>query len=131
MKFEKINIAIVGLGNIGSYFYKTLAKNKENISSKTGKIPIVKYLSAKNIRKKRNFKITKSKWIKNPLMLTKLKDVDVIVELIGGSDGIAKKLVLNALKNKIHVITANKALMAKHGDRLAELAEKNHVNLEY
>ena len=131
MKLEKINIAIVGLGNIGSYFYKTLLKNKANISSKTGKIPVVKYLSARNVKKKRGFKISKSKWIKKPLDLTKLKDVDVIIELIGGSDGIAKKLVFSALKNKIHVITANKALMAKHGNQLAELAEKNHVNLEY
>ena len=131
MKFEKVNIAIVGLGNIGSYFYKTLLKNKANISSKTGKIPVIKYLSARNIKKKRGFKISKFKWVKKPLDLTKFKDVDIIVELIGGSDGVAKKLVFAALKNKIHVITANKALMAKHGDQLANLAEKNHVNLEY
>ena len=131
MKFEKVNIAIVGLGNIGSYFYKTLLKNKANISSKTGKIPVIKYLSARNIKKKRGFKISKFKWVKKPLDLTKFKDVDIIVELIGGSDGVAKKLVFAALKNKIHVITANKALMAKHGDQLAHLAEKNHVNLEY
>ena len=131
MKFEKVNIAIVGLGNIGSYFYKTLLKNKANISSKTGKIPVIKYLSARSIKKKRGFKISKFKWVKKPLDLTKFKDVDIIVELIGGSDGIAKKLVFAALKNKIHVITANKALMAKHGDQLANLAEKNHVNLEY
>jgi len=59
------------------------------------------------------------------------KNIDVIVELIGGSDGIAKKIVFSALKNKKHVITANKALIAKYGDELAYLAEKNNVNLEY
>ena len=59
------------------------------------------------------------------------KNIDVIVELIGGSDGIAKKIVFSALKNKKHVITANKALMAKYGDQLAHIAEKNKVNLEY
>jgi len=58
-------------------------------------------------------------------------DVDVIVELSGGADGEAKKLVFSALKNNKHVITANKALIAKHGDELAHLAEKNNVNLEY
>ena len=128
---EKINIAIAGFGNIGSYFYKVLEKNKKNISIKTGKIPSVKYISAKKINKKRKIKIPKSKWISNLLELPLMKDVDVIVELIGGSDGPAKKLVFSALQNKKHVITANKALMAKYGDKLAKIAEKNNVNLEY
>ena len=128
---EKINIAIVGFGNIGSYFYKILEKNKISISIKTGKIPFVKYISARNINKKRLIKIPNSKWIKNPLKLSLMDDVDIIFELIGGSEGMAKKLVFSALKNKKHVITANKALMAKYGDQLAHLAEKNNVNLEY
>ena len=128
---KKINIAIAGFGNIGSYFYKFLQKNKSNISIKTGKVPIVKYICAKNINKKRLIKIPKSKWINNPLDLSSMEDIDIIVELIGGSEGVAKKLVFSALRNKKHVITANKALMAKYGDQLAALAEKNKVNLEY
>ena len=128
---KKINIAIAGFGNIGSYFYKFLEKNKINISIKTGKIPLIKYICAKNINKKRLIKIPKSKWINNPLNLSLMDDVDIIVELIGGSEGVAKKLVFSALRNKKHVITANKALMAKYGDQLATLAEKNKVNLEY
>ena len=131
MKLEKINIAIVGFGNIGSYFYKILEKNKKNISIKTGKIPFIKYISAKNLKKKRNIKIPKSKWFKNYINLASRDDVNIIVELIGGSEGAAKKLVFSALKNKKHVITANKALMSKYGDELAYLAEKNNVNLEY
>jgi len=128
---EKINIAIVGFGNIGSYFYNTLVKNIKNISIKTGKTPVIKYISARNLDKKRLVKIPLSKWIENPLELCFKKDVDVIVELIGGSDGIAKELVFLALQNKKHIITANKALIAKHGNKLAELAEKNKINLEY
>ena len=128
---KKINIAIAGFGNIGSYFYKFLEKNKINISIKTGKIPLIKYICAKNINKKRLIKIPKSKWINNPLNLSLMDDVDIIVELIGGSEGVAKKLVFSALRNKKHVITANKALMAKYGDQLAALAEKNRVNLEF
>ena len=128
---KKINIAIAGFGNIGSYFYKVLQKNKINIFIKTAKIPLVKYISAKNINKKRLIKIPKSKWINNPLNLSLMDDIDIIVELIGGSEGVAKKLVFSALRNKKHVITANKALMAKYGDQLAALAEKNKVNLEY
>jgi len=131
MTSKKINIAIVGFGNIGSYFYKILEKNKKTITTKTGKVPFVKYISAKSISKKRNIKIPKSKWFKNPMYLTSKKNIDVIVELIGGSDGMAKKIVFSALKNKKHVITANKALMAKYGDQLAHIAEKNKVNLEY
>ena len=128
---KKINIAIAGFGNIGSYFYKTLKKNEKTITTKTGKIPVIKYISVKNINKKRSIKFPKSKWIKNPMHLTTKKNVDVVIELIGGSDGIAKKLIFSALKNKKHVITANKALMAKYGDQLAPIAEKNMVNLEY
>ena len=50
---KKINLAIVGFGNIGSYFYKTLERNKFNISSKTGKFPVVKYISTRSFKKKR------------------------------------------------------------------------------
>ena len=128
---KSINIGIVGFGNIGSYFYKIVQKNKKTIFRKTGKVPIVKYISAKKLKRKRTVNLPKSKWIKNPLLLAKKKDVDIIVELVGGAEGIAKKIVFAALKNKKHVITANKALMAKHGDELAFIAEKNKVNLEY
>ena len=128
---KKIKIAIVGLGNIGSTFYKILQKNKNNIFIKTGKVPVVKYISAKNKNKKRSIKIPKSMWVKNPLELCTKKDVDIIVELIGGSEGMAKKLVFASLKNNKHVITANKSLMAKYGDKLAVIAESKKVNLEY
>jgi len=128
---QKINIALVGFGNIGSYFYKVVEKNKMNIAKKTGRIPFIKYVSAKNLKKRRNIKIPKSKWIANFKSLVFKKDVDIIIELIGGSDGAAKNLVFSALKNKKHVITANKSLMSKYGDQLALIAEKNNVNLEY
>ena len=98
MKKKRINIAIVGFGNIGSYFYKTLEKNKKNIFAKTGKEPFVKYVSARNIKKKRTIKIPKSKWVKNPLSIPLMSNVDIIFELIGGSEGVAKKLVFSAFQ---------------------------------
>ena len=55
--------------------------------------------------------------------------IDIIVELIGGADGVAKKVVFDSLKKSKHVVTANKALIAKHGDTLSVLAEKHNVNL--
>ncbi len=128
---KKLNIAIIGLGNIGSYLYKYLQINKKKLSKKNNCIPNVIYVSAKNKNKKRKIKINKKKWLRSYLSATKLKEVDVIVELIGGAEGAAKKLVFSALKNKKHVVTANKALIAKYGDQLAKIAEKNNVNLEF
>ena len=126
-----LNIAIVGLGNIGSYLYKYLQSNKEILSKKNNCIPNIIFVSAKNRKRKRNIKINKNKWLKNHLDATKSKNVDIIVELIGGAEGAAKKLVFNALKNKKHVVTANKALIAKYGDQLSKIAEENNVNLEF
>ncbi len=130
-KNSKLNIAIIGLGNIGSYLYKYLQINKKILSKKNNCVPNVIFVSAKNINKKRNIKINKKKWLKNYLDSTKSKNVDIIIELIGGSEGAAKKLVFEALKNKKHVVTANKALIAKYGDQLSKIAEKNKVNLEF
>ena len=128
---KKINIAIIGLGNIGSYLFKYITENKKILTEKNNCLPVISYVSAKNKKRKRNIKINKSLWLNNYLDATKNKDVDLIVELIGGAEGPAKKLVFNALKNKKHVVTANKALIAKYGDQLAEIAEKNKVNLEF
>ena len=128
---RKINIAIIGLGNIGSYLFKYLEDNKKILTEKNNCLPVIKYVSAKNKNKKRNIKIKKNQWLNNYLDSTKLKDVDLIIELIGGAEGPAKKLVFNALKNKKHVVTANKALIAKYGDELSKIAEKNKVNLEF
>ena len=126
-----MNIAIVGLGNIGSYLYKFLNKNIKQLEKKNNSKPNIIFLSAKNFKKKRGIKIPKSKWLPNYLDASTSKKVDIIVELIGGAEGAAKKLVFNALKNKKHVVTANKALIAKYGDQLSKIAEKNNVNLEY
>jgi len=128
---NKLNIAIIGLGNIGSYLFNYLNKNKNILSKKNNCIPNVIFVSAKNKKRKRKIKIKKKLWLNNYLDATKDKNVDLIIELIGGSEGAAKKLVFNALKNKKHVVTANKALIAKYGDKLAEIAEKNKVNLEF
>tara|TARA_B100000700_G_scaffold309599_1_gene388954 strand:+ start:307 stop:1605 length:1299 start_codon:yes stop_codon:yes gene_type:complete len=128
---KKINIAIVGLGNIGLNLYTHLIKNKKNIIKKNNINFDIKYVSAKNKNKKRKIKIPKKKWLKNYLQAAQLKDIDIVIELIGGSQGPAKKLVFAAIKNGKHVVTANKALISKYGDSLSLLAEKKKVNLEF
>ena len=113
---KEFNIAVVGLGQVGIYLLNELNTKKKDIEAKTGKKINIVAISAKSINKKRPFKN---------------KKVDILFEAIGLSDGISKKVVETALKNKINVITPNKTLIAKHGDYLSKLAELNKVNLEF
>jgi len=126
-----LNIAVVGLGQVGNYLLNELNTKKKEIELITGKRINIVAVSAKNLKKKRKFKVNKNIFFKNPLDIFKLKKVDILFEAIGMSDGISKKVVETALGNKIHVITPNKALISKHGDYLAKLAEDNNVNLEF
>ena len=128
---KKIGIGIIGLGNVGSRLYKEIISKKKEIKLKTAKNIDIVAISAKNIDKKRSFKFKKKIFFKNPLNIIKNPKVNIVIELIGLSDGISKKIVENSLKNRKHVITANKALISKHGDYLASIAEKNNVNLEF
>ncbi len=126
-----MNIAIIGLGQVGIYLYNELNTKKKDIEKKTGKKIKIVAISAKNKNKKRKYSISKKIFFSNPLEIFKKKNVDILFECIGLSDGISKKVIETALRNKIHVITPNKALLAKHGDNLSKLAEKNNVNLEF
>ena len=126
-----INIAVVGLGQVGNYLLNQLNNKKKDIELKTGKKFKVVAISAKNKNKKRKYKISKNIFYKNPLDIFKKKKINILFEAIGMSDGISKKLVETAIKKKIHVITPNKALISKHGDYLSKLAEKYRVNLEF
>ena len=128
---RSINIAVVGLGQIGNYLFNELKNKKSDIEKKTGKKIKVVAISAKNPNKKRKFKIDKKIFYKNPIDIIKKNKIDILFEVIGNSDGISKRIVELSLKNKIHVITPNKALISKHGDYLSTLAEKNKVNLEF
>ena len=128
---NNVNIAIVGLGQIGIYLLNELNTKKKEIELKTGKKNNIVAVSAKSFNKKRKYRVNKKIFYKNPLEIFNKKKVDILFEAIGLSDGISKKVVETALKNKIHVITPNKALISKHGDYLAKLAEDNQVNLEF
>ena len=128
---KKVKIAIVGFGNIGSFLFNELKNKTHEIEIKTGKKISIVAISAKDINKKRKYKINKKIFFRNPLDIFKKEKIDILFELIGLSDGISKRVVQVSLNNKIHVITANKSLIAKHGESLSKLAEKNKVNLEF
>ena len=128
---NNFNIAIVGLGQIGNYLYNEIKIKSKEIENKTGKKIKIVAVSAKNKNKKRKFKIDNKIFYSDPLKIFDEKKIDILFECVGLSDGISKKIIETALRNKVHVITPNKALIAKHGDHLALLAEKNNVNLEF
>ncbi len=128
---KKINIAIIGLGQVGNYLFNELKNKKKDINLLTGKDINIAAISAKNKNKKRKYKINKKIFHKDPLKILDNKKIDILFECIGKPDGMSKKIVEKALQNKIHVITPNKALISKHGDYLGKIAENKKVNLEF
>jgi homoserine dehydrogenase len=121
-------IAIAGLGTVGGGVVKALAARGDELSRRAGRRLEIVAVSARDKKKARDFAVTG--WTDDVLSLAK-GDADVVVELIGGEEGIARQLVETALANGKHVVTANKALLAKHGLALAQLAEKNKVTLKF
>ena len=98
---NRLNIAIIGLGNIGSYLYKYLQTNKEILSKKNNCIPNVIFISAKNRNKKRYIKINKKKWLKNYLDATKSKEVENVTKYIENTEIIKNIYIKNKLINFI------------------------------
>ena len=128
---KEFNIAIVGLGQIGIFLYNELKRNQKTIQLLTGKKIKIVGLSARNKNKKRRYPINKKIFFKDPIKMLKSKQVDILFECIGLADGMSKGCVEFALNRKIHVITPNKALISKHGDKLSSIAENKRVNLEF
>ena len=121
-------IAIAGLGTVGGGVVKALAARQEELSQRAGRTLQIIAVSARDKSKARGFDVPG--WTDDPLVLSK-GDADIVVELIGGDEGIARALVETALANGKHVVTANKALLAKHGKALADLAESKGVTLKF
>jgi homoserine dehydrogenase len=123
-----LKIAIAGLGTVGGGVIKALATRQAMLAAQAGRGLEVSAVSARDAKKKRDFPV--ANFIADPVALAS-SDADVVVELIGGDEGIARKLVEAALENGKHVVTANKALLAKHGKRLAEMAEAKGLQLKF
>ena len=128
MNKSPFRIAIAGLGTVGGGVVKALTARGEELSRRAGRELKLVSVSARDPRKARGYALTG--WTADPLELAR-GEADVVVELIGGDEGIARDLVTLALKNGKHVVTANKALLARHGTELAELAESRGVTLKF
>tara|TARA_Y100000815_G_scaffold75762_1_gene64592 strand:- start:1859 stop:3157 length:1299 start_codon:yes stop_codon:yes gene_type:complete len=128
---KNINICIAGLGTVGSNVILSLNENNDYINSKSNLSFNILGVSAKNKFKKRICDIKNFTWCENPLDLLNIKDCNVLIELIGEEKGLSFDLVKQALEKKIHVVTANKALLAINGSELFKIAEHNNVLLLY
>ena len=128
---KNINLCIAGLGNVGSALVNLIEKNTDLVNFKADLNINILGLSAKNKNKKRIFDTDKYKWFQNPLDLLSVDGIspDILVELIGFEKDISYDLVKSALKNKINVVTGNKAMLAKYGQELFKIAEENNVLL--
>jgi homoserine dehydrogenase len=119
-----LRIGIAGLGTVGAGVVKLLAEHGLLLSVRGGRPLELVAVSARSRTRKRNIDLEGVRWERDPLALAAATDIDVVVELIGGSRGIARQLVQKSLSSGKHVVTANKALLALHGADLAALAEK-------
>ncbi len=127
---KPFRIAIAGLGTVGVGVIKILSQHASVIAQRAGRPIEIVAVSARS-KKDRGIDLSGFEWVDNTEDLANHPDIDAVVELIGGSEGVAKDLVFTALENNHHVVTANKALVAHHGLDLALLSEKNDVSIAY
>ncbi|MEE9291000.1 MAG: homoserine dehydrogenase [Alphaproteobacteria bacterium] len=128
---QPLNIAIAGLGTVGAATVRLLQDHGALLARRCGRDIVISAVSARDRGRDRGFELKDIEWVDDPLALARRPGIDAVVELIGGSDGIAKELVEGTLAAGRHVVTANKALIAHHGTALARLAEGNGVSLGY
>ena len=125
-----LRIGLAGLGTVGGGVAKILSIRGDELAARSGRRIEIVAVSARDKKKPRPVDLKSVKWFDDAATMAQA-DIDVIVELIGGEDGIARRVVEAALKSGKHVVTGNKALLALHGASLAALAEKNGVALKF
>ncbi|MDX1975063.1 MAG: homoserine dehydrogenase [Rickettsiales bacterium] len=128
---EPLRVAIAGLGTVGGGTLKILHHYAPILAERCGRPIDIVAISSRDRNKNRGVDISRMRWVENPLQLAQDDDVDVIVETIGGAEGVARELVEKALQAGKSVVTANKALIAHHGIHLATLAEKHNAMLAF
>jgi homoserine dehydrogenase len=126
-----LKVGIAGLGTVGASVVRLIAEQREALAQRAGRPIEVVAVSARSRGKDRGIDIKKLRWVADPVKLATDPGIDAFVELIGGDDNPARAAVTAALKAGKPVVTANKALLARHGIELATLAEKHKVALNF
>ena len=127
---KRMNIGLLGIGTVGGGVFELLKSNMNEIQRKTATDIKIVAVADKDIARAKEIVDASIELTDDPFKLVSDKNIDVIVELIGGTT-IAKDLVVKAIENKKHVVTANKALLANFGNELFALAKKNNVILAF
>ena len=128
---DAIRIAVAGLGTVGAGTVRLLQEHAELIAQRAGRPAMLSAVGARDRRKDRGLDLVGVRWFEDVVAMAADAEVDVVIELIGGSEGTAKEVVETALRSGKHVITANKALLAHHGAALAREAEGGGGVLAY
>ncbi|RUX72093.1 homoserine dehydrogenase, partial [Mesorhizobium sp. M2A.F.Ca.ET.040.01.1.1] len=128
---EALRVGIAGLGTVGASVARVLRDKAAELTRQCGRDIVVTAVSARDRKRDRGVDLSAATWFDDPVQMAEKADIDVFVELIGGDEGPARLAVKAALEAGRHVVTANKALLAKHGVALAEIAEKKGVLLNY
>lgn len=126
-----LKIAVAGLGTVGAGVLKLLAENREHLAKRCGRHIDVTAVSARDRTRQRGVNLDGIAWFDDPVEMAARADAEVVVELIGGSNGPARSVVEVAIGQGRHVVTANKALLAHYGTALARAAEARGVALAY
>jgi homoserine dehydrogenase len=126
-----LRVGLAGLGTVGAAVIDLIARERAALTARCGRAVEVTAVTARSKAKKRAIDVKKLKWVRDPVALATDPDIDVFVELIGGAGDPAKSAIEAALKAGKSVVTANKALLAKHGLALAALAEKHQAALNF
>ncbi|MCZ6721429.1 MAG: homoserine dehydrogenase [Proteobacteria bacterium] len=126
-----LRVGIAGLGTVGATTFQLLSEHAALVAARAGRPIQVAAVSARDRTRNRGIDLSESRWYDAPKALTEDPEIDAVVELIGGADGIAQELCEQAIAHGKHVVTANKALIAHHGTALATAAEAAGVALGF
>src|SRR3974390_1565640 len=126
-----LRVGVAGLGTVGAALVAQISRQRDALTARCGRAIDVVAVCARSRGKDRGVDLKKMEWVADPVALAREPGIDVFVELIGGAGDPAKSAVEAALASGKSVVTANKALLAKHGVKLAALAESKHVALNF
>ncbi|QQM29118.1 homoserine dehydrogenase [Martelella lutilitoris] len=128
---DALKIGVAGLGTVGASLVRIIHDRQESLAVSCGRAIEITAVSARNRDKDRGIDLSGTTWFDDPVEMAKSGDIEVLVELIGGADGAAREAVEAALARGVHVVTANKALLAESGVALAAAAEEKGLLLNF